>query len=160
MTGNKKDGDYEVGYGKPPKEHQFQKGVSGNGKGRPPRKRIRFEEDISGALMNVANEKIQINIGSQSKWVPYLEAIMMSMRNKALKGDHRAQKYFLDKAEKAGRQEKIHFEEIQQAMHDLERSLNKYTEEEFLETFGIPKLLATEMYIRLSKDLDDRFPET
>ena len=27
--------DYEVGYGKPPKEHRFKKGQSGNPRGRP-----------------------------------------------------------------------------------------------------------------------------
>ena len=32
---NKPTGDYEVGFGKPPKEHQYPKGTSGNLKGRP-----------------------------------------------------------------------------------------------------------------------------
>jgi len=34
MSKKKTPDDYEVGYGKPPKETQFQKGVSGNPKGR------------------------------------------------------------------------------------------------------------------------------
>lgn len=29
------DKEYEIGYGKPPKEYQFKKGQSGNKKGRP-----------------------------------------------------------------------------------------------------------------------------
>ena len=33
MSDNSKD--YEVGYKKPPKEHQFKPGISGNPKGRP-----------------------------------------------------------------------------------------------------------------------------
>ena len=33
------DGDYEVGYGRPPKETRFTPGKSGNPKGRPKRKR-------------------------------------------------------------------------------------------------------------------------
>ncbi len=35
----KPSGDYEVGCGKPPKEHQFKPGQSGNPKGRPPKRK-------------------------------------------------------------------------------------------------------------------------
>lgn len=35
MSNANDDRNYEVGYGKPPKRTQFQKGRSGNAKGRP-----------------------------------------------------------------------------------------------------------------------------
>ena len=35
MSERKDSSDYEVGYGKPPKDGQFKKGVSGNPSGRP-----------------------------------------------------------------------------------------------------------------------------
>jgi hypothetical protein len=37
-VGKKKEGGYEVGYLRPPKDRQFKKGQSGNPKGRPKRK--------------------------------------------------------------------------------------------------------------------------
>lgn len=40
-----KDSKYKVGYGCPPKEHQFKPGQSGNPKG-PPKKNNNFAEDV------------------------------------------------------------------------------------------------------------------
>lgn len=40
-----KDSKYKVGYGCPPKEHQFKPGQSGNPKGRP-KKNNNFAEDV------------------------------------------------------------------------------------------------------------------
>ena len=54
MSSDRKPGrphDYKVGYGKPPKEHRFKKGQSGNPRGRPKgaksRKPARPEERTS-----------------------------------------------------------------------------------------------------------------
>ncbi len=41
--------DYDVGYGKPPRRSQFEKGVSGNAKGRP-RSTRNFLSDLRDEL--------------------------------------------------------------------------------------------------------------
>ncbi len=51
----KPTGDNEVGYGNPPKEHQFKPGQSGNLKGRPKSRKSGLT-DISGLL----NEPVKV----------------------------------------------------------------------------------------------------
>ena len=45
MSDDKTLDDYEVGYGKPPKNTQFRKGVSGNPRGRP-KKSLDFDHEL------------------------------------------------------------------------------------------------------------------
>lgn len=49
---NKDLKNYEVGYGRPPREHQFKPGQSGNPKGRP-KKNNNFAEDILEEMSEV-----------------------------------------------------------------------------------------------------------
>ena len=79
------DDDYEVGYGKPPKESRFTKGLSGNPKGRPKGTR-NFKTDLEEEL----HEQVRITEGGKSEEVSKQRAIVKRTVEKALKGDMRA----------------------------------------------------------------------
>jgi Family of unknown function (DUF5681) len=77
--------DYQVGYGKPPKERQFKKGISGNRKGRP-----KGSKNLATLLNEIASELIPLTEGGKSMKVTRLEGVLRIQMNSALKGDHRA----------------------------------------------------------------------
>src|SRR6202011_928937 len=79
-------GDYEVGYGRPPRAHRFKKGEpSRNPKGRP-RGTNRPAPDLVAALW----QPITIRMQGKARKVPYPEAMIQVTKDKALKGDQRA----------------------------------------------------------------------
>ena len=89
--------DYKVGYGKPPKEHQFKKGQSGNPKGRPYKKR---RADVPGQLakdvLEVAGETIEIRTSNGVRKLSTQQAILMAIANKAAKGNPTGIKTWLE----------------------------------------------------------------
>lgn len=95
---------YEVGYGKPPKETQFQKGRSGNPLGRPKgakNKRKRgLADQVENMLLKEAYREVRINDEGGPITIPMMEAIIRSMAVKAAKGDHRSQKFFFGTVQK------------------------------------------------------------
>jgi hypothetical protein len=75
---------YEVGYRRPPRKNQFKKGQpSPNPKGRP-----RGSKNVD--LVQVLKEPVTLKIGGRTRKVPYLEAWMQVIKEKALKGDIKA----------------------------------------------------------------------
>jgi hypothetical protein len=86
----KRTGD-EVGYGKPPKDTQFQKGVSGNPNGRPKKCR-NFDEE----LIRESNSLMTINENGQRKRISKHEVVIKQLLKHAMTGSTQAQRMYLD----------------------------------------------------------------
>lgn len=77
--------EYDVGYGKPPKDHQFKPHHSGNLKGRPKGTR-NFKTDVKSTL----DVPVDVTKNGTRRKVSTQEATLLRLREKALKGDGRA----------------------------------------------------------------------
>jgi hypothetical protein len=75
----------KVGYGRPPKSTQFQRGRSGNPKGRP-RKAKRFQSLVE----EVFSQKVKITENGQTKKVTVSRLVLTQLSRKAGKGEIQA----------------------------------------------------------------------
>jgi hypothetical protein len=95
-------GDYAVGYGKPPAKTRFQKGQSGNPRGRPKGSRNRSkvptlnEERMKSILLEEAYRTIRLNEGNAQVTIPMAQAVIRSLAVNAAKGNQRAQRLFTE----------------------------------------------------------------
>lgn len=82
---SKLPGDYDVGYGKPPKRTQFKPGQSGNPRGRP-----KGTKNLKTDLLEELGERIIVREGDQTRRVSKQRAFVKTLVSKTLKGDVRA----------------------------------------------------------------------
>ncbi len=87
---NKKPSGDQVGYGKPPAPTRFQKGQSGNPKGRP-----KGSLNLATVLTRTLQERVIINENGQRKTVTKLEAAAKQLVNRAASGDLGAVRHLL-----------------------------------------------------------------
>ena len=81
MSTNPRGGDYDVGYGKPPPSTRFQKGRSGNPRGRPRNRRREIPYDhVLGQMVTVLED-------GRERRITAAEAFIMQLTKKGLQGD-------------------------------------------------------------------------
>ena len=76
--------EYEVGYGRPPKQTRFQKGRSGNGKGRP-----RGTSNLATILGRILERRVWVTMGGKKCSLTIREALVLRVSQGALSGDTR-----------------------------------------------------------------------
>ena len=91
------DNDYGVGYRKPPKEHQFKKGQSGNPGGRP-----KWSKRIEDIVIENLNMRIPMQVNGKKTTATAYDVIIKSQIKKAIEErDTKAAKFLLDQLQNA-----------------------------------------------------------
>lgn len=83
--------NYTVGFGKPPKQHQFKKGQSGNPKGRPPGTK-NFETE----LREVLDSPITVNRDGRTQTISVKKAALLKLSERSLSGNVPAMRVLID----------------------------------------------------------------
>ena len=84
------EGNYEVGFKKPPKETRFTKGQSGNPNGRP-----KGSKNLATIVTTEAMQLITVSEHGKTRQVTKLQAAMTQLLNKAASGDFGAMRLLL-----------------------------------------------------------------
>ncbi len=83
--------EYPIGKGKPPKEHQFQPGQSGNPNGRP-----KGSKNVHQVLSKILNEQVTVTDAGKKMVVEKLEAAMRALVNKSFEGRPQSLKLLIE----------------------------------------------------------------
>jgi len=85
------NGEYEVGYGKPPRHTRFKKGQSGNPRGRP-----KGSKNLTTLLGEALNEPVIVAENGGRRKITMREAIIKQLVKRSATADLRAIKILLD----------------------------------------------------------------
>ncbi len=83
--------DYEVGYGKPPKDTQFKPGQSGNPNGRP-----KGARNLKTEIREVMQSTVTVTQDGKRKKISTRKAVVLRLTEKALSGNVQATRVLID----------------------------------------------------------------
>lgn len=105
--------DDTVGYRNPPEHSRFQKGQSGNPRGRPRRSASPGDDSrsIDALILSEADRPVTVREADDVRQIPAIQAILRSQVASALKGNAYAQKHYIDRYDRAEEKRRSKLEE-------------------------------------------------
>src|SRR5215470_20151635 len=106
MSSTKDNRTVSSNYRKPPVEHQFKKGTSGNPKGRPPKKKAvqpgfgalggGIADRLGAMALDEAGRPVTVREGDKVSEIPAMQALLRTMFRAAAQGDTKAGRQLLE----------------------------------------------------------------